>query len=103
MKHKEILDYKIEKYSIPCGKFLGQGATRTVFEHKHNPDWCIKVCHKKGTTTQGANNIIEWNVWHGLDEERKKFLVKPISIHEDGVYIIMEKGIPVSLKEVPSS
>lgn len=76
-----------------CGKLLGKGKTRRVFEHKENSLWVIKVQKKQSK----YNNKVEWNFWNAIKDKEFSCLFCPcISLNLEGDLIMMrcEKAKP---------
>lgn len=51
-----------ELFRMLCGRVLGQGAARTVYEHAFDPTVVIKFEHTAGN----FQNIMEWEAWQRI-------------------------------------
>ena len=80
------------------GKLLGCGRERSVWEHRENPEWAIKMSHR---THDGKSNREEYWLWHNAPENVKKWLVPVVEISDCGLYMTVFKGEAVKAKDVP--
>ncbi len=85
-------------YDLQLDKVVGCGVSRSVWK---TPDGrAVKLAHR---FDNGAANRIEWVIWHHAEPELKKILVPPISIHENGIYMVVTLGDPIRKNEVPKN
>lgn len=77
-------------------KVLGCGKTRSVWLTSDKN--ALKLSH---IFHNGTTNRMEWAIWHHAEPELKKILVPPISIHENGIYMVVTLGEPIKRNEVP--
>lgn len=71
-----------------CGKLLGSGLGRQVFEFSPDPTKVIKI----EMSSRSFQNVIEWETWKDLkDSPSGKFLAPCHSIAPCGTILIMER------------
>jgi hypothetical protein len=81
-----------------CGKRMGNGISRTVYECDTNPDWVIKVEDNGGR----FQNIVEWETWQYIKEfDEAKWLAPCLHISPCGMVLIMKRTIPPTPKQYP--
>lgn len=78
-----------------CGKFLGSGSARSVFEYNLDPKYVIKV-----EPLNSNNNHVEFLIWEGVKylqgelEWVKKWFAPVKWISPNGRLLVMEKTKP---------
>lgn len=71
-----------------CGKYLGEGYRRIVYEHKNNPNLVIKYLKSH----KDRHNKTEYENWIKLkDTEKGKWLVPCLSLSVDGRYLLQRR------------
>ena len=82
-----------DKIGLSLGAFIGNGASRTVYELEGRPDQVVKVALDR----KARHNRTEWHVWHeAAPEEVKQFLLPPLKLlGARGEFLVMPKGAPV--------
>lgn len=81
------------------GERLGSGISREVYVYRGNSNFVIKV---ETECTDRFQNIIEYTFWdqsHGC-KEISKWLAPCVRISPHGMWMIQERTMPVSLKEL---
>jgi hypothetical protein len=90
--HDLPLLIKNDFLSMLCGKVLGQGVSRVVYEHKHDPALVIKVELASGS----FQNAIEWETWRALKSTRySRWLAPCHHISPCGQVLIMSRTRPL--------
>lgn len=75
-----------------CGKLLGHGIGRQVYEHALDSTKVIKIA----TTRSSFQNVREWLTWQDVqDSPGKKWLAPCHHISDNGLVLIMEKTHPL--------
>jgi hypothetical protein len=85
-------------YDLALRKVIGCGKSRSVWMSANGT--AAKVSHR---FHNGATNRMEWAIWHNAPTSLKKMLVKPLSIHQNGVYMVVEMGQPIKKHEIPAN
>jgi len=71
-----------------CGKYLGEGYRRVVYEHLDNPDLVIKFLKN----LDDNHNRVEWENWQNLKDTQKGESLAPcISISEDSRFLVQQR------------
>jgi hypothetical protein len=63
-RHNLPQNYELgsDLFELVCGKFVGEGTTRIVFDYMLQPGYVIKI-EKEART---FNNIMEYELWNNL-------------------------------------
>jgi hypothetical protein len=85
-------------HDLRLHKVIGCGKSRSVWLSLNNT--AVKVAHR---FHNGTTNRMEWVIWHNAEPDLKKMLVKPISIHENGIYMVVTLGEPIKKHEIPKN
>ncbi len=90
-------------FEMVCGKFVGEGTTRIVFDYLLMSGYVIKI-EKEART---FNNIMEYELWNSLSHapEFNKWLAPCIEISPNGRWLIQKKIVPINdknKKDVPA-
>lgn len=76
-----------------CGKQIGYGVYRQVFEHKYDDSLVIKVEYADTTFFANAQ---EWAVWKEMsDTDLAKYFAPCVDISENGLILIQKKTKPL--------
>lgn len=87
-----------EAFDLLCGKLLGRGMSRNVFECKLLPDCVVKVENDEGF----FQNIKEWETWQRIKYTKHSAWFAECSwISGNGQILIMEKTVPCYPKDLP--
>ena len=77
-----------------CGKCIGNGCYRQVYEHKFDDSLVIKI---ECADNKVFCNIREWTIWSELPEnEMKRYFAPCIDISENGLILIQKRTKPIS-------
>lgn len=81
------------------GEVLGQGMSRRVYAHPHDPTKVIKMENKAGS----FGNIQEWHIWDEFKAVASvaKWLAPCHHISDCGAFLIMERTQPLTIKKIP--
>ncbi len=71
---------------------IGAGWHRCVFPYKNNPSLVVKIMHRH---LSNRRNRMEWEIWNNAPENIKKWLAPCVSISDDGMYLVQQRGDPV--------
>lgn len=106
MTQKDILKL-LDKYrNMPidkhikkiCGKKIGSGCYRDVYELKFDKRYVVKVETKTKETP--VANVMEWmNYTQAAGSPLQKYLCPPLCLHPTGQILIMRKCMPAKSKE----
>ena len=89
----------IEQEKILCGKWLGSGIHRAVYECALNDKWIVKIALGEDGRKM---NLIEDKISYELGEcDLKKWFAKVIQVSEAGLLLIMEKAEMGRHKDYP--
>lgn len=89
----------IEQEQFLCGKWLGSGIHRAVYECSFNDKWVIKLALGEDGRKM---NLIEEKISYELGEcDLKKWFAKVIDVSEAGLLLIMEKAEMGRIKDYP--
>lgn len=81
-----------------CGRFLGDGASRNVYELRLDPRFVVK--EEQSAARHLRHNWDEWWFWDATWYLDKTPLVaRPLAISPSGRFIIMEKAVDCSVLE----
>lgn len=89
---------------VLCGKKLGEGCSRTVYECSFDKSLVIKIEDRN----YHSQNIIEWEVWDQVeyDKKLKKWFAPCIAISRCGTVLIQKKvkyrDIALYPKKIPA-
>lgn len=85
---------KNELFGAVCGKLLGSGSARQVYEHKFDPTVVIKFELNAGS----FQNIIEWETWQRIVkiEELAKWFAPCVMISPNGAVLVQRRTRPAS-------
>lgn len=87
-----------ELFGMVCGKFLGAGAFREVFEYLLDPTCVIKVEMHSAT----FENVLEWEIWQVVkDTEHAKWFAPCIRVSGQGTWMVQKKTKPLTEKQLP--
>ncbi len=89
----------LEMADMLLGGFLGQGASRYVFESAMNPDHVIKI-----DVSDQHSNVAEYECWRKVSHVPKiaRWFAPAVSISRHGTIMIMEKArTDVDTKKFP--
>lgn len=76
-----------------CGKLIGSGIHRQVYEHEYDDDLVIKI---ECADTKIFANVREWTTWCELqDNPMSKYLAPCVNISENGLILIQKKTKPM--------
>jgi hypothetical protein len=76
-----------------CGKCIGAGIHRQVYEHRYNEDLVIKI---ECADTKVFANIREWVIWNELEfDPMRKFFAPCVDISENGLILIQKRTKPM--------
>lgn len=90
---------KTELIYLICGKLIGSGMTRDVYEFAFDSDYVVKIEDKEGH----FQNVIEWQTWQEVRETKwAKWFAPCHSISFNGSVLIQRKVKAVELKELPN-
>ncbi len=81
------------------GRKLGGGCTREVYVYAGNEDFVVKIETESSDMFQ---NVIEYDLWKDAQHhpDMRKWLAPCIRISPHGNYMIQERTMPVTLKEL---
>lgn len=89
-----------DAFNLLCGRQIGSGMTRTVFECSVAPQYVVKVENAEIRTH--FQNMMEWFVWNrvvGTDME--KWFAPVHEISPDGRCLVMHRTTPISGIHLP--
>ena len=85
-----------------CGKLIGSGIHRQVYEHKYDDTLVIKIEY---ADTKVFANIREWTTWCEVqyDTNIGKYFAPCFDISENGLVLLQKKTTPMKKypKEIP--
>jgi hypothetical protein len=80
-------------FNLLCGREVGRGMTRTVFDCNLRPDCVVKVENDEVRTH--FQNLMEWMVWRRVcGTEFEKWFAQVVAISPNGRVLIMKKTVP---------
>lgn len=85
--------------SLVCGRELGSGLARVVFECRLDPSLVIKV----ETRSQSFQNAMEWEIWSELEDvpELSRWLAPCKLISACGTVLAMARTHPLAHRQYP--
>lgn len=84
---------------LMCGKLLGKGGSRWVYENRFDKSTVIKLQYGNGLPMQ---NILEWQVWLNLQhEEAGKWLAPCFMLSNRGHVLVQAKTELISFELYP--
>jgi hypothetical protein len=85
--------HRLELFSLVCGKVLGEGVNRTVYEHALDPHLVIKLEHGAGN----FSNVTEWQVWQAVEHtEHARWFAPCVGISPHGGVLVMRRTTPAA-------
>lgn len=86
-------------WSLVCGKKLGRGIGRTVYEYKPDPSLAIKIEDRASS----FQNIAELEVWNAVAHTPwAKWFAPVVQISGAGTVLLMRRTSPLREKELPN-
>jgi len=83
---------------VMCGKFLGRGAGRVVFQCQVAPEYAVKI-----EADGSFQNIIEWEVWGKvMDTPHARWFARCDSISHHGAVLVQELAVDLGVGQAPS-
>lgn len=92
-----------DAFNLLCGAKLGEGISRTVFEHRLDKRYVVKV---EDNPMKVWANIKEWMFWqeYGHRDDISKWLAPCLDISENGRVLIQQRALLIQDKsEVPDT
>lgn len=89
-----------DMFDMLCGKFLGEGCFREVFEFRLDPEYVIKF----ETRGECFANATEWQIWNRVcewDSDDKNWFAPCWAISPRGDWLIQKRTKPVATKDLP--
>lgn len=87
-----------EGFDVLCGRRLGTGMSRDVFECRILPECVVKV----EETSQHFQNVVEWEAWKIVkDTPYSRWFAACRWISPNGAVLIMEKTVPAGPADYP--
>lgn len=87
-----------ETFDILCGKELGRGVARVVYQCELDPSWVIKT----EADRQSFQNIMEWETWERVKHtEFAKYFAPCYYISGTGAVLIQQKTFPIPTHKLP--
>lgn len=80
-------------FNLACGKLLGQGIHRKVFECRLRPDLVVKV--EIDEVFRFFANVHEMTFYNHASYDAQRWLAKPDLLSPDGRILLMERVMPV--------
>lgn len=82
-----------QAFHLLCGKKLGIGMSRTVYECKIDPHYVVKVEDGSGQ----FQNVVEWETWQRVaDTNYSRWFARCKWISDNGAILIMERTTPAT-------
>lgn len=92
----------LDMFNIVCGKLLGQGVHRKVFECRLRPDLVVKV--ESPDTFRFFANVHEMKIYNDAPYAVQRWLAKPDMLSPDGRVMFQERVLPaVDVSELPET
>jgi hypothetical protein len=90
--HRDTNDiHRAELFNMVCGRVLGEGQNRTVYEHKFDSSVVIKMDTGDGRWFQ---NVAEWLVWDAVkDTAHAKWFAPCVTISECGKVLVQRRTV----------
>lgn len=83
-----------ELFKLMCGKQLGEGSSRAVYEHKSDRSLVFKF----QAPNDGFQNVIEWETWQRVKyTELAEWFAPCISISPCGTVLVQKRTRPASV------
>jgi hypothetical protein len=83
---------KSDGFQLLCGRHIGKGAFRNVFECGFDPSLVVKVESEQ----RSFSNVMEWEVWHSVVEtEFEKWFAPVVQISPNGSVLLQRRTTPV--------
>lgn len=87
-----------EFFKLMCGKRLGFGVGREVYENRQDPTTVIKF----ELGSQSFQNVIEWEVWFTVkDSDYAHWFAPCVDISPCGVILIQKRTEPCRREDLP--
>jgi hypothetical protein len=82
-----------------CGKAIGSGMSRNVFEYRLSDKWVAKLEHN--STFQ---NQVEWEIWNEVKDHKalSRWFAPCIQISGYGQWLIQARTFPIEKRSLPS-
>lgn len=90
-------DSASDLFHLFCGKEIGSGEHRTVYEHWQNKNWVVK--HDHGTNWSNVNEFLIWNEFQ--HSPLGKWLAPVEWISPRGLWIIQARTKPIPIGKFP--
>lgn len=92
-----------DAFNLLCGRRLGRGCFRQVFECKLLPDMVVKVEDDDGM--RGFHNVFEQRFWdhHSHYEPVAQWLAPCEYLSPDGRLLIQKRARPISPEDMPAT
>lgn len=93
---------KNDLIKMTCGKLIGSGIYRQVYEYKFNKDLVVKI---ETADTKFFANIQEYSVWQEVQgTEFAKYFAPCVAISENGLILLQKRTKPMKKypKEIPA-
>lgn len=89
---------KHDLFYLTCGKQLGAGSVREVYECNFDPSIVLKFEEAGGS----FQNVIEWNVWERIQcTNLAKWFAPCVDISSNGSILLMKKTESIREAELP--
>lgn len=89
----------VDSLDILCGKYIGSGSNRDVFECNLNKNLVVKI---EKPDSDSHENIIEWKIWNLVAyTDYDKWFARCAWLSRNGKILLMEKTRPKPNKERP--
>lgn len=88
----------LDAFNMMCGKLIGEGAYRKVFECKLRPDLVVKV---EDAEYRRFCNVLEMNVWNCASDAVRKWLAPCEFLSPDGRVLLQRRCEPVDRATLP--
>lgn len=93
MSYDHVPATHAQAFYLLCGKELGRGVSRIVYECKIDPTLVVKVEESSGW----FQNVIEWETWKRVEDTPfAKWFAKPRFISDNSCIMVMERTYPVA-------
>lgn len=98
MKYKKHFE---DMFNMTCGKLIGSGSSRFVYEYNFNKDWVVKV--ENDDENRKFCNFSEYSFYENNKFNKKvsKWLAPCYRLSPDGRILIQHKCTPVVLDDLP--
>jgi len=88
----------LEFVNMICGKYIGGGSTRMVYEYRLDPRYVVKVEYAEATF---GDNIIEWRIWDNVKhttDGTKDWFAECLHISPNGRILVQRRTNPLHTK-----